>query len=310
MAAAYAAWQDWAAVYLFDYHSNGPYDRNRFENFFSIDTHPVKMATAPAAALLYRRRNTTASTQNPSAPTSMPGDLAVAQETVTLTLPRDLLWQEVAGFPAGPTAAPAVKTWRDAGASRSASLLGKTYVTFGKGIFPRTTRASLHEPRTLVSDTQQITWHKNPGLFLVDTPRSKAAIGFLGNRTTDLGELRVTMPQSLSNWATFTLSSNDGSEISRSKSLVLTAAGKAENLGMGWNADRSSVGTEWGRGPTHVEAIVANIQIATDLKNARVWALDVTGKQREAVPSTLRNGVLTFSIGPASKTMWYEIAGS
>ncbi|HEX8237965.1 MAG TPA: carbohydrate binding domain-containing protein [Abditibacteriaceae bacterium] len=315
MAAAYAAWQDWAAVYVFDYHSSGTYDRNRFENFFSIDTHAVKMATAPAAALLYRRRNAT-STQVSTPATipvntqaTMPGDLAVAQDTITLTLPRELLWQEVAGFPAGPTAAPAVKTWRDAGAARSASLLGKTYVTFGKGLFPTTTRASLNEPRTLNSDTQQITWQKNPGLFLVDTPRSKAAIGFLGDRTTDLGELRVKMPPSANNWATFTLSSMDGSEISRSRSLVLIAAGKAENFDMGWNADRSSVGNEWGRGPTQVEAIVAEVQVATDLKSARVWALDATGKQRELVPSTLRDGVLTFSTGAAWKTLWYEISG-
>jgi hypothetical protein len=309
MASSYAAWQDWAAVYVFDYHSSGPYDRNRFENFFSIDTHPVKMATAPAAALLYRRRNAGFSTQNPGATPTIPGDVAVAQNSVTLTLPRNLLWQEVASFPAGPTAAPAVKTWRDAGAARSAPLLGKTYVTFGKGLFPTASRASLNEPRILTSDTQQIIWHKNPGLFLVDTPRSKSAIGFLGNRTTDLGELRVKMPQSMSNWATISLSSMDGNEISRSKSLLLTTAGKAENVGMGWNAERSSVGTEWGRGPTQVEAIVADVQVATDLKTARVWALDVTGKQRELVPSTLRDGVLTFSTGAAWKTLWYEIAG-
>jgi hypothetical protein len=61
MAAAYAAHQDWAGVWVFDYHSNGLFERDRIENFFSIDSHPTKMATAPAAALLFRRGDVAAS---------------------------------------------------------------------------------------------------------------------------------------------------------------------------------------------------------------------------------------------------------
>jgi Carbohydrate binding domain len=319
MAAAYAAWQDWAAVYLFDYHSNGSYNRDRFENFFSIDTHPVKMATAPAAALLYRRpppgaSAVGASTAGASAADASaasleaaPGDLKAADTAVTLTMPRAMLWNEVAGFADGPTATPIIKTWRDAGAPRAAPLEGKAYVRFNSGVFPTASRATLRAPQVLLSDTRQIVWNRGTNTFCVNTPKTKVVIGFLGGRSTMADEFQIAMPPSQSNFAAFALSSLDDGAIAQSKRLLLVAAGKAENQAMGWNADRSSVGNNWGNGPTRVEGIVANIRVLTNYKNARVWALDVSGQQRSEVPSALRNGVLRFSIGPQWKTLWYEI---
>ncbi len=311
MAAAYAAWQDWAAVYLFDYHSSGAYNRDRFENFFSIDTHPVKMATAPAAALLFRRPGAGFVSQIPSEMVSAPiGDLATAEDSVTLWLPRDLLWHEVASFASGPTAAPVVKTWRDAGATRSLPLQSKVYIALGGSTFASASRAGLDDPKTLNSDTGQLRWDRSANTFAVNAPRSKVVVGTLGGKSTYLDELQIAMPPSQSNWAAFALSSLDGADIARSKRLLLTVAGKAENVGMTWNADRSSVGTGWGSGPTQVEGVIANLHVLTDLKRARVFALDETGQGRSEVPSTLRNGVLSFAVGPQWKTLWYEIAAA
>ncbi|HVF10386.1 MAG TPA: hypothetical protein VNA16_06270, partial [Abditibacteriaceae bacterium] len=298
MVAAYAAWQDWAGVFLFDYHSSGSYDRNYFEGFFSIDNHPAKMVTAPAAALLYRR---------PTADGVL-GDVALAQDEVTLTLPRDTLWQEVANAPGGPSAAPIVKTWQTAGALRAAPLRGKTYVQFADSVFPSATRAETDSASTYTSDTGQIRWGRMPALFSVDTPRSKAVVGFLGGRSAYLRELRITQPTSHNNFASYALSSLDDAEIARSKRLLFVAAGKVENLAMGWNADRTSVGAQWGRGPTQAEGITADIEIVTGLPQAHVWALDVTGARRVEVPSRLENGVLRFSIAPQWQTLWYEIS--
>jgi hypothetical protein len=80
MAASYAAWQDWAGIFVFDYHSNGSFDRNAFNGFFSIDSHPTKMVSAPIAALLFVARPT-------GARGVARGDLQLAQEHVSLTLP-------------------------------------------------------------------------------------------------------------------------------------------------------------------------------------------------------------------------------
>jgi len=298
MAAAYAAWQDWAGVFVFDYHSSGPYNRDRFEGFFSIDNHPAKMVTAPAAALLYRRPGTNFST----------GDVEMAGDEVTLTLPRDTLWQEVANAPGGPSAAPIIKTWQSAGALRAAPLHGKTYVRFGDGVFASATRAELDSAANYTSDTGQIRWNRAPALFSIDTPRSKAIMGSLGGREARLRELRIAQPPSQNNFASYALSSLDGAEIARSKRLLFVAAGKVENVAMGWNLDRTSVGNEWGKGPTQAEGIMADVEIVTGLREARVWALDVTGARRIEVPSRLQQAVLRFSISPQWQTLWYEIA--
>ena len=305
MIAAYAAWQDWSAVFLFDYHSSGDFNRNRFENFFSIDTQPVKMATAPLSALMFRRPNPDASTRqaNPL------GDLDVAQDSVTLTMPLDLLWREVGGFATGPSAAPLVRTWSDAGVSRALGWQKRVYVNLGSGSFPTASRVDGDLPKQLVSDTGQIFWDTRSNVFRVDAPRSKVAIGTLGGRKTFLDELSITMPPSVSNWAMVGLSSLDGADVSSSRRLLLTVCGKAENLNMGWNADRSSVGSKWGDGPTQVEGITADIALSTDLTNATVWALDSSGNRNLRVASTRgADGILRFSAGPQNRTLWYEIA--
>ena len=87
----------------------------------------------------------------------------------------------------------------------------------------------------------------------------------------------------------------------------MTAVGKAENVGMGWNAARNSVGNTWGTGPTSVAGVNCDVQILTDAKKDGVFALDNTGARRFAIPSTLKKGTLSFSISPSQKTVWFEI---
>ena len=343
IAASYAAWQDWAGVFLFDYHSSGSYDRNSFDGFFSIDAQPAKMVTAPAAALIFRRppnieyskspililntnlsasKNSAVKTATTAAPNSvlsvqndaamLPGDALSASDSVTLTLPRDLTWNETASFADGPTASAIFRTWRGAGGVRSSGLQSRVYAQLGGGLFARstqTTARTLSDSSLFMGDTQQMTWDAGKNIFCLNTPRSKVAVGFLGARFTQLGEWQIVMPQTQSNWASLSLTSLDGRDIVASKSLLLTAIGKAENIGMVWNADRSSVGNQWGTGPTRIEGILAFVRLATDLKQARVWALDATGARQFGVPSRVRNGVLSFAISSAWKTAWYQVEG-
>lgn len=298
MVAAYAAWQDWAGVFIFDYHSAGDYNRDHFEGFFSIDSQPVKMATAPAAALLFRR---------PGADNTL-GDVSTAQDDVTLTLPPSSIWDEVANAPGGPTYQPATKTWQSVGASRSEPLSGKTYVRLDEAPFAAATRAALDNATEYVSDTGETLWSKTASTFTVNADKSKLATGLLGGRGADLDELRIAMPTSQNNAATFALNSLDGSSVSESRHLLFTAAGRAENTGMGWNAEHNSVGAQWGSGPVRVEGIIAEVQLFTDLPRLRVWALDSTGARRLEIPTTMKDGSLRFSIAPQWQTLWYEIA--
>jgi len=76
---------------------------------------------------------------------------------------------------------------------------------------------------------------------------------------------------------------------------------------MGWNADHTSVGTQWGQAPTLCEGIAAHVTLTTAAKAATVHVLDGTGARTGEVPASVQNGKLTFDIGPQFKTLWYEI---
>lgn len=302
MIAAYAAWQDWAAIYLFDYHSSGNYDRDTFRGFFSIDTHPAKMATAPAAAMMFRRPQT-----EPGAGPAI-GDATTATREYSLTVPPEFLWLKVANSSGQPTPALVLSTYRDAGIPRGAPLLGKVYAQFGDAAFATANRSGSNPRKEFVSDTQQVRWNRDPGFFSLNTPQSKLATGFLGGYRLTLGEWRMNVQPFGNRFATLSLSSLDGAPIAESKKILLTAVGKAENIRMGWNSARNSVGTNWGIGPTQVEGIYAEIQVLTDSPQVGVYALGPTGARISPVPSTLRGGLLRFSISPRYRTTWYEIS--
>ena len=115
----------------------------------------------------------------------------------------------------------------------------------------------------------------------------------------------MTFPKFGNNFAAVTLTPTDGKPLAASRRLLLTLAGKVENQDMVWNADRTSVGDQWGHGPTVAEGIPATVTLKTSAAR-RVWALDGTGKRVQEVPATYANGAVTFTVGPMYNTLWFE----
>ncbi len=288
MAASHAAHQGWAGVWLFDYHSNGAWDRNQIENFFSIDSNTAKMATAPLAALLFRR-----------------GDVASSNTLTYLALPPDTAWGEVASTPGGPSVQPFLKTWLNAGATRDIGLTGRAQTVGARAMFPAPSRASLETPSSWVSDTGEI--RRDARGWSLDAPRSKAFTGLVAGRRLRLGEMELWFPGSTLAWAAGGLTSLDGEPIGTSKRLLLTLVGRAENPNMGWNAARDSVGANWGQGPIYASSPAGTMKLWTSAQKAQVWALDERGERRFPVPSQLKNGALKFSPSNLWRTVWYEI---
>jgi len=291
MVAAYAAWQDWAGVYLFDYHSSGDYNRDAITGFFSIDSNPSKMVTAPAAALIYRQDTITP-----------------AREEITLTIPRNDIWFNVANSPGPPAATPFLRLWHNAGASANAALRYKTSIQFGDVAFPTASRASLPNAKsTFTSDNKELQWNKTPATFTVNSPTAKVLAGTSNGATINLDELQIRTTQN--QYGVIMLSSIDGKEVAESKRLVLTALGDAQNTGTRWLAKRDSV-SDWGKGPTYLRGISAQIKLLSDESKLTVWSLDDTGARRSQVPSTYQDGTLTFNISPQWQAAWYEISAA
>jgi len=91
--------------------------------------------------------------------------------------------------------------------------------------------------------------------------------------------------------------------VADSKSVFLAVAGRVENRGMAWNADRTSVSTAWGRGPTIAEVVPAAFTLPG--KGWKAQSLDGTGAPRADLPAEAGEGRTTVRIGAASPSLWY-----
>jgi hypothetical protein len=292
MLAAFAAVQDWDGIYLFDYAS----DRNtlheeKLKDYFSIDGNPAKLALLPAAAMLFLR-----------------DDMPLAYNELRLRIPTDEVVSLLAkdGADVGPV-------WEEAGIHRLDALSKRFSLSFAENSKPELSVPGALNENDIInkpSGKGPLDWQTagtDSPIFTADSPSSKLMVGFLGGQSAHLPGWLVQMTETPHNFAAMTLTAMDGRPMEQSHSLLLTAVGEVENTGMRWNADRTSVGDHWGTAPAQVEGIPASVTIATVMTIATVYALDSAGKRAGTVDSKLYGGTLTFTIGPANKTLWYEI---
>ena len=127
----------------------------------------------------------------------------------------------------------------------------------------------------------------------------------IGGRSFDLDGVRLRVGRVERNYAAVVLTSLDGKPIERSRRLLLAAVGSAENQGMGWNAERTSVGNRWGTGPTMVNGVPLEIDLP--FRARKVSALDGRGLPRASVPAHPSGAGCHISVGPRFRTLWYEI---
>jgi hypothetical protein len=276
--AAYAALQDWDGIFAFAWsHNASTLASGRIEGFFDIAGHPVKMATLPVAAALFRR----ADVQPPPAP-NVVADIA---DNI-----RDIMQTR------GPWVGGA-----QLGLKRDQPLRRPVAVAVSDGE-SFTAEPARDEPR-ITSDNGQLVWD-TAGVVEINTPRAKGFIGKHGDRAFDFSGVKISRVSSRQGWAFLTLTAMDGADINDSKHILVCATGCAENTGMGWkNEEHTSVGLDWGAAPALVEGIAAQIELPTERK-FKVWALDERGQHRDE----LKTDGAKFQISPEHRTLWYEVA--
>jgi len=191
------------------------------------------------------------------------------------------------------------EAWRQAGVATSNILTHRLELRF--------TPAGRLEAEVTGKTKSAISWDTDAQLYTVDAPAAKALVGRCTGRTTQLNEAEFQVKPNPRDFAVLTLNAVDGQPVPQSRRLLLTAVGNVENTGMGWNADHTSIGTRWGSAPTVCEGIAAHVSLSTLAKTATVHALDGAGARTVEVPAAIAGGKLSFDIGPAFKTLWYEI---
>lgn len=287
---AYGGLQDWDALYAFSYSHRGgdDWDTRHVHNFFDIDQHPTKMATLVPAMALFRR-----------------GDVRPAQRQIVVGLDKELEinWLRTA------------HAWdlvhaRDVGIPKELALLSRVAIETGttrKAEVPRI------DGKEFIADTKELVWDlrtSKRGVVTVNTPRSKAVLGFGGGKRFDLGEVTIEPgPTRLDGWSLITLTAIDGAFTGPPRRVLVTATGLTENTGQQWKtAARESVGRHWGKAPSLIEGIPARIVLPWKAEQLQAWALDERGQRTTTLKLQDVQGKAVLEIGPAQRTLWYEVA--
>ncbi len=283
---AYAAQQDWDAVYQFDYGTvEDPARGDRLNGYFSMSTHPAKMAFAPVAAMMLRG-----------------GLVPPAATSTVLEVPRDAA-AELLAQGRGDLAA----LWRVAGAPPGLFAQSRLAVR----LVPGSGAPRLIDPPAADSPPSAVRWHAQPkeqSHVLVVAPQVVAAVGKIAGRAVSAGPLTIDLAATARRFASTALVSLDGRAIEQSRKLLLVVCGAVLNQDMGWNDTFTTVGRNWGKGPTVAEALAGAVRLQTGVAGLKVAALDGTGAPGATVASALTNGELAFRVEPSQRTMWYAIS--
>ena len=186
-------------------------------------------------------------------------------------------------------------------------LVARTGVDFSRsGSFDAAKAAAPHlKDGWTVSAGGALRHNPSLGLLLIDTPRTQAVAGFAQGHAQALSQLSVDLS---SPYGVVVASSLDGKPLQQSFRVLVTAAANAVNEGMAL----APAGNQLARvgGPrVLIEPVSGKLTLkVSGQRRGKVWALDLSGRRRQSVPASFSDGGVSFEMGPASRTLYYELA--
>ncbi len=161
------------------------------------------------------------------------------------------------------------------------------------------------EAGTLVSATKQLRWtpreaYDQKGYFTMDTPATKAVVGFAKGLKNDLGGIGIT---SQSEFATIYITAPGPEEsLESAKSWIVQTIARAMNQDMVYY---NHTVLKKGNGPIVMEPVHATITLPANRSQATVHILDHDGRRTgETIP--VENGQITLN-GAKTQAVYYEI---
>ena len=220
---AVAAYQDWDGIYHFNY--NVPEDESRITGFFSETGHPLKEVFIPVGAALFRMAAV------------KPGS-----SILHLTMPKEVIVKELvaSGDALRLHRSNLHKVWEKLGVTEASVMLHKMQVSL-EGTELGLSRKFTAPSEIWQSSTSELAWNHQDSaqaVFTINAPTAKAAVGYIGNRTIELGDVTISMEPTEFNWATIAIVSLDSEPFTTSSKVLMVAAGRAQNTGMQWNESK------------------------------------------------------------------------
>ncbi len=162
--------------------------------------------------------------------------------------------------------------------------------------------------KVITSETDELKWDGNQGVFTVNSPYWQGATGYLGEKDielTDISISNVTTTDNL-NFAAIHLISLDSLPIPLSKRMILLTSARLENLGLKWNSTQTSLVSAGGT-KAICEPVAATVQFkqaSTD--SFMVYKLNERGSRTDSLLIEQTMGATKFQLN--KNTLWYEIS--
>jgi len=164
------------------------------------------------------------------------------------------------------------------------------------------------DPNRIVSDNGQMWRDISKKVGGIDTPRTKVIYGKLAvGRNGRLAPVAGTEVDGMkvrakSDFGVIALSSLTNDPIEKSDNLLLSTIGRARNTDAVFDGDKM---VEFGRAPILSEVIEATITIRTEQPNLKIWGVNAEGFYVGKIPTTYKDGELTFTIGDSFPAIYY-----
>jgi len=277
---AYACLQDWDGLLFFAYDPE-----QQSLSWFGNQSDPVRWGEFPAAALMFHRH-----------------DVASAQHTIQIG------YSQSDVFTAGPRHnGREVSPYRDLAyvSQIRNAYFGERYQGGGemiRGAGYASPPDAATSPSKRTSDTGQLRLDAHAGLFTIDTPRTKSAVGFLGRAgriALDGFSIRCATP-----FVAVFVTALDSAPIASSRRFLITAVARAENTGQAFANNKRTV-PERGRLPVLVEPVRAELSIVV-AGPAEVYSLDAAGHHGQRNPVAQEGHTLKVTLD-AVHSPWCEV---
>jgi hypothetical protein len=156
--------------------------------------------------------------------------------------------------------------------------------------------------KVITSQTGQLRWdYSQQGFFTVDTPGTKAVVGFADGKQQRLGDVTMTLQCP---YASLFLTAADKNEtLATAHGALISAVARNCNSGFKVFTFDNRV-LDNGQGPVMLEPVKATITIAA----RQITAVNVLDHDGKRTGKTLEVSNATFTIdGTQDKTLYYEV---
>lgn len=160
-----------------------------------------------------------------------------------------------------------------------------------------------HHKQEYNSSTEQFIWNvSNRGFFQMNTPCSKAFVGFNPNREVAIGDYRIKLDHN-NPFGVFLLTSlQKGVTLEKTKGALLVVVARARNTGMRYDLHHEKL-LRNGHAPLLIEFVNINLELK---RKARIHVLNHLGHRTGKIIEGKKQKLFSIN-GRKNQTLYYEI---